>query len=169
MRLTSLSDAIRRPAGDTKNGWHQGWKILILVLSIIDFIWLTLTCVQHFLNILLIECGLLSMDSKPGLRVWYQNFIWTSIIESSPKAFSVIWIVYANECASLKKNLMLWIQWSHSTQVSSMACIYKIISDRVYAVTSPLIWSQVTSRTCNQFSRYSKYPDTFRTVFVLYI
>lgn len=42
-----------------------------------------------FFNILLIECGLLWMDSKPGLRVWYQNFIWTSIIKSSPKAFSV--------------------------------------------------------------------------------
>jgi hypothetical protein len=40
------------------------------------------------------------------LRRLYHNFICASLIESSPKIFLIIGIVSADECPSLKQNLM---------------------------------------------------------------
>jgi len=57
------------------------------------------------------ECGLLLTDSRPSLKRRYHNFIWASLNESSPKAFLIMQTVSADECPSLKQNLMQ-IRWS---------------------------------------------------------
>jgi hypothetical protein len=45
------------------------------------------------------------------LKHLYHNFMWSSLTESSPKAFLIIGIVSTDECPSLKQNLMQ-IRWS---------------------------------------------------------
>jgi len=81
-----------------------------------------------FSGVLLVE-GLpkrrsLSTDSRPSLKCLYHNFIWASLIESSPKAFLIIGIVSADECPSFKQNLMQ-IHWStHSVIVNPMVAQY---------------------------------------------
>ena len=47
------------------------------------------------------ECGSISTDSQPPLKLRYHNFIWASLIESSPKAFLIIRIVSVDKCPSL--------------------------------------------------------------------
>jgi len=47
------------------------------------------------------ECGLLATDYQPPLKLRYHNFIWASLIESSPRAFLIIQIVSTDECPSL--------------------------------------------------------------------
>ena len=58
-----------------------------------------------FLGVLLVEglpeCGSLSTDSQPSLKRRYQNFIWASLNDSSPKAFLIIWIVSMDKKPSL--------------------------------------------------------------------
>jgi hypothetical protein len=63
-----------------------------------------------FSGVLLVE-GLperqsLSTDSQHSLKRLYHNFICASLIEPSPKTFLIIGIVFADECPSLKQNLM---------------------------------------------------------------
>jgi hypothetical protein len=50
------------------------------------------------------------------LKGLYHNFIYASLIESSPKTFLIIGIVSADECPSLKQNLMQ-IRWSTSSVI----------------------------------------------------
>ena len=52
------------------------------------------------------EHRLLSTDSWPFLKSLCHNFIWTTLIALSLKAFWVILIVSTEECSSLMQNLM---------------------------------------------------------------
>jgi hypothetical protein len=64
------------------------------------------TCTSStFSGVLLVEglpeCRSLSTDFQPPLKLQYHNFIWASLIESSPKAFLIIQIVSVDKCPSL--------------------------------------------------------------------
>ena len=88
-----------------------------------QFSFIAARTLSTFSGVLLVEglpeCRSLSTDSWPSLKCRYQNFIWGSLIESSPKAFLIIRIVSVDECPSLKQNLMQ-IHWStHSVIVNA--------------------------------------------------
>jgi hypothetical protein len=75
--------------------------------------------------------------TRPSLKRLYHNFIRASLIKSSPKTFLIIGTVSADECPSLKQNLMQ-IRWSTravivnptvaQTQATSTASHYRLTS-----------------------------------------
>ena len=114
---------------------------------------LTVACTRStFSDVLLVaelpEHGSLSTNSLPSLKCLCHTFICAALIASSPKAFWIIWIVFADEGSSLTQNLMQICYSTCSVILHVTATQYTCSLNSAYGPHWLVQWSHHCSRMC---------------------